>query len=112
MYHQMKKQTILEAVQLIAELGEKFPMLPINQINFYELAKFYQKNPKDLISMVVFLDCMKHMNGQSEEQIRYFVNLEEVSKIKVKKNEHQWVFDVYKNAQEKIKLNHVYSHQF
>lgn len=112
MYHQMKKKNILESLELIADFGEKFPLLAINQINFYELAKFYQKNPKDLISMIVFLDCMKHMNDQSEKQISYFINLEEVRKIKVKKREQQWVFDVYKNAQEKFTLTHIYQHSF
>lgn len=108
----MKQHQMIETLQLIHEMGEKFPMLSVNQINFYELAKHYGKNPKDLISMVVFLDCMTHMNAQSKKNIGYYIDLAEVTKIKVKKNHPQWTFEVYKNANEKIKLQHTYYHQF
>lgn len=112
MYHQIKQKEMNETLTLMAELAEKFPMLSVNQINFYEFAKFYQKNPKDFITMVVFLDCMKQMNHQTTNGITYFINLEDVRKINVKKNQDKWAFDVYNSAKEKVTLRHVYTHVF
>lgn len=112
MYHIIKQQDMMETLKLITEFGDQFPMLTVKEINFYELAKYYGKDPKDFITMVVFLDCMRHMNEKSEKNIHYFINLEDVSKMKVKKNQHQWSFEIYKNAREKVKLQHDYHHVF
>lgn len=112
MYHQMKKQAVVETLQTLQAFSDKFPTLAVNQINFYELAKHYQKNPKDFISMVVFMDCMNHMNERSENENSYYLDLAQVKQITVRRNKEQWVFDVYKNTREKVRLSHVYHHRF
>lgn len=105
----MNKKVIIETLIHINELGEKFPLLQLKQINFYELAKFYKKDSKDFLSLVVLLDCMKQTNENSTKKIAYYIDINEVSKIKVKRNQNKWVFHVHKNSNENMKLTHEFS---
>lgn len=108
MYHHMKKNDILESLMIIQDFSKNFPMMKLQEINFHELAKFYNRNPKDLISMICFLDCMNVINQNANKKNKIIIDLNNVSKIKIKKNNSKWVFFVYKNANSFLELSHTF----
>lgn len=107
MYHGMSKKAMKEALEQIAEIGENFPKLKMSDINFMELAKYHQKHPKDYITMIVLLDAMRVANVQSTG-VKYYVNLEDVQKIKVRREKNNWVFNLYNKENKKMKIVHSY----
>lgn len=100
----MKKNKILKTLVVINEMSERFPMLKVNEINFQELAKFYGVDTKDLKVGIVFLDALKQANRQSVHA--YYVDVNEIDRIKINRKDEEWTFHVYRSKSERISISH------
>jgi len=109
MYHEMKKEELLISFSLINEFSAKFPGLKVHDINYIELAKFYNQHPKNLLTAIVMLDCLKEINAKGTNS--FFIDMEKVSKVKVKRERKKWVFFIHTNAKKKIRLQHFFELQ-
>lgn len=104
-YVKVSKEELLSMLKLVNDFSLKFPMAKITEINFIELAKHYNVHPLKLEGTLGFLDAMRVINKNDEKS--WAINVDEISKLKIKKTNNEWSFVIYKNAKDNFKIKHI-----
>lgn len=101
----IEKEELKKTLMEIEEFSSKFPMMKVKNIDYAQLAKYLKADYKVVLSAVALLECMKKMNSEAKER-QYYIDLEDMSKMKVKKDKEKWIFTIYKNSKEKMRIKH------
>lgn len=103
-YITINKRELINNLGLINEFSVKFPLLKSSEINYEELAKYYKVHPIKLKAAVGLLDAMRHINRVEGKSLAF--DVEDLVKIKAKKQGQEWTFILYRTSNEKLKIKH------
>lgn len=93
LFYILNGKTLNKCLKIINEFSSKFPFVTYKDIDWNELSKHYQLEPKALHSTLIFLDCLRLNNSKIE------INL--INKIKVKSEVNSIKFEIYPNKKAK-----------